>query len=85
MSKPVTELLRTVAHGLHLSEAEVLQQGLRSSSWNTSSGRSRLKSLQSAAGMASPASRRWKTAMREGTLEEAGSWQDRQRPGPSGA
>jgi hypothetical protein len=30
MSKSVTALLRTVAHGLHRSAAEVLQQGLRS-------------------------------------------------------
>jgi hypothetical protein len=30
MSKLVTELLRTMAHVLHFSEAEVLQQGLRS-------------------------------------------------------
>jgi hypothetical protein len=78
MSKPVTELLRTVAHGLHLSEAEVLQQGLRSFlEHQLREVKAEIFAISGRYGVSSV--EEMEARYREGTLEEADSWRDLQR------
>jgi hypothetical protein len=78
MSEPVTELLRTVAHGLHLSKAEVLQQGLRSLlEHQLREVKAEIFAISGRYGVSSV--EEMEARYREGTLEEADSWQGLQR------
>jgi hypothetical protein len=78
MSKPVTEILRTVAHGLHLSAAEVLQQGLRSLlEHQLREVKAEICAISGRYGVSSI--KEMEARYREGTLDEADSWQDLQR------
>ena len=83
MSKPVTEILHTVAHGLHLSEAEVLQQGLRSLlEHQLREVKAEIVAISGRYGVSSV--EEMEARYREGTLEEADSWRDLQPQGAVG-
>ena len=78
MSIQVTEMLSTVAHGLHISEEELLKQGLRSVL------KHQLRAVKAASFAISGRYdvsnvAEMEARYRDGTLEEADSWRDLQR------
>jgi hypothetical protein len=73
-----TEMLSTIARALHLSEAEVLKQGLRSFlEHQLREVRAEIIAISGRHGVASV--EEMEARYRDGTLEEADSWRDLQR------
>jgi hypothetical protein len=73
-----TEMLSTVARALHLSEEEVLKQGLRSFlEHQLREVRAEIFAINGRHGVSSV--EEMEARYRDGTLEEADSWRDLQR------
>jgi hypothetical protein len=78
MAMQGTEILSTVARALHLSEEEVLKQGLRSFlEHQLREVRAEIFAISGRHGVSSVED--MEARYRDGTLEEADSWRDMQR------